>query len=292
MLANPSGTAPGLIWQPQPNLTLLTFPGVPSEMKRMWQETAIPFLESQGWGREIIFSRLLRFRGIGESSLAAKVRPFFELNQPTVAPYASMGEVRLRVSTKAKSEAEAIAVIDPVARALQEIGGLDYVGCDGETLAGVVGQLLRQRGETLSVAESCSGGVLGAAITEIAGSSDYFLGGIISYANEVKIQQLAVNSRDLASYGAVSEVVAQQMALGAKRVFESDWSLSITGIAGPGGGSEEKPVGLAYIGIADPRGLAAVKLCRFGDRRDRETIRHLSACAALDGLRRRLLTMK
>ena len=117
-LPNPSGTAPGIIWQPRPNLTLLTFPGVPSEMHRMWQETAVPFLKSQGWGQEIIYSRTLRFRGIGESSLAArKSQHSFSLTNPTVAPYASMGEVRLRLSCKAESETIADSIIAPDCRA-------------------------------------------------------------------------------------------------------------------------------------------------------------------------------
>jgi len=291
ILPNPTGTAPGIIWQPRPGLTLLTFPGVPSEMKRMWQETAIPYLKSQGWGKEIIFSRLLKFRGIGESTLAEKVNRFFELTQPTVAPYASAGEVKLRISAKTTSEAEAIALIDPVAQEIQAIAGIDYVGSDEDTLATIVGQRLRQRGETLAVAESCTGGGLGAIITAIAGSSDYFLGGVLSYANSIKINLLGVNPQDLEEFGAVSEIIAQQMAIGAKKALVSDWSLSITGIAGPGGGSEAKPVGLVYIGLATPDGAVIVKECRFGSQRDREIIRHLSAHAALDELRRSLIKL-
>ena len=125
-LPNPTGTAPGMIWQPQDNLTILTFPGVPSEMQRMWSETAVPYLKSQGWGQEIIYSRLLKFRGIGESALAEKVAPFFDLTNPTVAPYASLGEVKLRVSAMAASAAEAIALITPVAQQIQALAGLDY----------------------------------------------------------------------------------------------------------------------------------------------------------------------
>lgn len=289
ILPNPTGTAPGMIWQPRPHLTLLTFPGVPSEMTRMWQETAIPYLKSQGWGKEIIFSRLLKFRGIGESTLAEKVNSFFDLTQPTVAPYASAGEVKLRISAKSTSEAAAIALIEPVAAEIQAIAGMDYLGSDEDTLASVIGHLLRQRGETLSVAESCTSGGLGAMITTIAGSSDYFLGGVLSYANAVKIKLLGVQPQDLEQWGAVSEPVARQMAISVKQALGSDWSLSITGIAGPGGGSDSKPVGLVYLGMASPDGAVVVKECRFGTQRDRELIRHLSACTALDELRRSLL---
>ncbi|MDY6782593.1 MAG: competence/damage-inducible protein A [Cyanobacteriota bacterium] len=289
ILPNVSGTAPGLIWQPQKGLTLLTFPGVPSELYRMWQETAVPYLQGQGWGQQVIYSRMLKFWGIGESALAAKVAPFFDSLDPTVAPYAQKGVVKLRVSAKAVSESSARAIIDPVARQLQEIAGEDYFGADEETLASVVGDLLRDRAQTLSVAESCTGGGLGALLTEIPGSSDFFFGGAIAYSNEVKMSVLGVGREVLMQLGAVSEPVAQQMALGAKKQFATDWSLSITGIAGPGGGSEHKPVGLVYIGLAAPDGSVDIFEYRFGAERDRATIRALSANHALDRLRRKLL---
>jgi nicotinamide-nucleotide amidase len=233
---------------------------------------------------------MLRFRGIGESALAEKVSSFFELTNPTVAPYASLGEVRLRVCAKAKSEAEAIALIEPVAQQIQNLAGLDYFGRDEETLAGVVGQLLREAKETVSVAESCTGGGLGAMFTSVAGSSDYFLGGVIAYDNQVKVSLLGVNAGDLERSGAVSAVVAQQMAWGVRQKLGTSWGLSVTGIAGPGGGRESKSVGLVYLGLASPDGEVTSFEYRFGEQRDRETIRYLSACTALDQLRRKLLT--
>jgi nicotinamide-nucleotide amidase len=289
ILANPTGTAPGLIWQPQPGITLLTFPGVPSEMKRMWQETAIPYLKSQGWGQNSIYSQVLRFRGIGESTLAEKVAPFFELENPTVAPYAGLGEVRLRISSRASSEGEALAAIAPIAAQIQAIAGWDYFGKDDDTLGSVVGEKLRQKGQTVSVAESCTGGGLGAMLTEVAGSSDYFWGGVIAYDNRVKVSSLGVNPQDLAQYGAVSSLVAEQMALGVKTRLGTDWGISITGIAGPGGGSEQKPVGLVYIGLATPDGTVISQEHRFGAIRGREAVRYLGACTALDQLRRQLM---
>ena len=289
ILANPTGTAPGLIWQPQPGITLLTFPGVPSEMKRMWQETAIPYLKSQGWGQTSIYSQVLRFRGIGESTLAEKVAPFFELENPTVAPYAGLGEVRLRISSRASSEVEALAAIAPIAAQIQAIAGWDYFGKDDDTLGSVVGEKLRQKGQTVSVAESCTGGGLGAMLTEVAGSSDYFWGGVIAYDNRVKVSSLGVNPQDLAQYGAVSSLVAEQMALGVKTRLGTDWGISITGIAGPGGGSEQKPVGLVYIGLATPDGTVISQEHRFGAIRGREAVRYLGACTALDQLRRQLM---
>jgi nicotinamide-nucleotide amidase len=289
-LPNPTGTAPGIIWQPEAGVTILTFPGVPSEMYRMWQETAVPFLKSQGWGDRIIYSRMMRFWGISESALAEKVDRLLASSNPTVAPYASMGEVRLRVSARAASESEAIDLIEPMATEIQTIAGTDYFGSDDETLAAVVGKLLLQTAQTVSVAESCTGGSLGGMFTEIAGSSAYFLGGIIAYSNRVKIDLLDVNDKDLTKLGAVSAKVAEQMAKGVKQSLSSDWGIAITGIAGPGGGTEVKPVGLVYIGLACPDGNVESYEYHFGTRRSRSLIRHLSACHALDRLRRKLLT--
>jgi len=291
ILPNPTGTAPGIIWQPEKKMTILTFPGVPSEMHRMWEETAVPFLKSQGWGQEIIYSQSLRFWGIGESALAEKVASYFNLPNPTVAPYAGKGEVRLRISAKANSETMAQELIAPIKKQLIEIAGLDYYGDDNDTLASVVGDLLRQAGETISVAESCTGGGLGQMLTEISGSSDYFWGGVISYDNSVKVRLLGVNSEDLEKFGAVSAAIAEQMAVGVKSRLNTSWGLSITGIAGPDGGTETKPVGLVYIGLAAPNGEVVSFENRFGVARGRSTIRYISACTALDILRRKMLTI-
>ncbi|YAF94989.1 MAG: competence/damage-inducible protein A [Nodularia sp. CChRGM 3473] len=290
ILPNPTGTAPGIIWQPRPEITIFTFPGVPSEMHRMWDETAVPFLKSQGWGKEIIYSRSLKFWGIGESALAEKVAPYFNLPNPTVAPYAGKGEVRLRISAKAATDAAAEALIAPIEKQLKDIAGLDYYGADDDTLATVVGQLLRVSGATLSVAESCTGGGLGQILTDISGSSDYFWGGVISYDNSVKVGLLGVNSDDLDKFGAVSATVAEQMAIGVKTRLATAWGLSITGIAGPTGGTDTKPVGLVYIGLAGPKDEVKSFEYRFGTMRGRALIRHVSACTALDLLRRRLLS--
>jgi nicotinamide-nucleotide amidase len=290
ILPNPRGTAPGIIWQPNGEVTILTFPGVPSEMYQMWEETAVPFLKSQGWGKDIIYSRSLRFWGIGESALAEKVAPYFDLTNPTVAPYAGNGEVRLRVSAKATSEAVAADLIAPIEQEIREIAGLDYYGVDNDTLAVVVGKLLQASGETLSVAESCTGGGLGQMLTDISGSSEYFWGGVISYDNSVKVGLLGVNPEDLAKFGAVSAIVAEQMAVGVKTCLSTTWGLAVTGIAGPTGGTDTKPVGLVYVGLAGPKDEVASFEYRFGTTRTRSYIRYVSACGALDLLRRKLLT--
>lgn len=282
-----------MIWQVQSDtrspLTILTFPGVPVEMREMWQQTAVPFLKTQGWGQEIIVSRLLKFWGISESSLAEKVADFFELDNPTIAPYANFGEVKLRISAKASSPEAARQIIEPIEQQLLQIGGLDCYGTDDESLASVVGDLLKITQTTLSVAESCTGGGLGQMLTSVSGSSNYFWGGIISYDNLVKENLLGVDPKALSELGAVSSQVAEQMAVGVRSRLNTTWGLSITGIAGPDGGSQTKPVGLVYIGLAGPENQVTSSVYRFGAR-GREWVRQVSACTALDQLRRKLLT--
>lgn len=288
ILPNPLGTAPGMIWQPRAGLTIFTFPGVPREMYRMWQDTAIPFLKTQGYGQNPIYSRSLRFFGVAESALAEQVNHLFDSNNPTVAPYAGKGQVRLRISARAANETAANSLIEPIAREIQQIAGDNYFGSDDDTLASVVGQLLMAKGQTLAVAESCTGGGLGQMLTDTPGSSSYFMGGIISYANRIKVDLLGVNAEDLARAGAVSETVAMQMAAGVKAKLGTDWGVSITGVAGPGGGTEAKPVGLVYIGIARPDGEVEGIKYQLGSQQERGLIRQMSASQTLDLLRRRL----
>ncbi|MEM1238348.1 MAG: competence/damage-inducible protein A [Cyanobacteria bacterium P01_H01_bin.26] len=289
VLPNPQGTAPGILWQPRPGLHVMTFPGVPRELYAMWQATAIDYLKSQGWHSGVIHSRTLKFWGTSESGLAAKVDRFLKLENPTVAPYASDGVIKLRISAKANTLTEAQQLIAPVAAEIKTIGSTDCFGEDNDTLGDAVGRLLLVRQATLAVAESCTGGGLGATITAVAGSSAYFMGGIISYDNAIKERLLGVSPQTLATYGAVSAPVAEQMATGALTQLGTDWGLSITGIAGPGGGSLEKPVGLVFIGVANRSDAWHIE-CRFGHRKSREWIRLMSRNTALDLLRRALLS--
>lgn len=288
ILPNPVGTAPGILWQPIDNLSILTFPGVPAEMRSMWTQTGVPYLKSLGWGDRILVSEMLKFWGISESVLAERVGDLFNSENPTVAPYANYGEVKLRVAARATSEAEGRSLIAPIAAQLKQIGDPHYYGSDDATLASVVGQQLRDRGQTLAIAESCTGGGLGHLLTEVPGSSAYFWGGIVSYDNAVKIKVLGVDRDDLAAQGAVSEVVARQMAAGVRAKLGTDWGLSITGIAGPDGGTEEKPVGLVYLGLASPDGATTSQELRLGDTRGREWVRRVSAHSAIDFLRQAL----
>jgi len=289
VLPNSQGTAPGIIWEPRPGLLLMTFPGVPREMQAMWRETSVPYLHEHGWVCETILSRMLRFWGISESAMAERVADYLNLSNPTVAPYASHGEAKLRITAKGTSTAEALSLIEPVEKAVKALIGTDCYGADEDSLASVVGARLLQRQQTLAVAESCTGGGLGHMLTTVAGSSAYFWGGIIAYNNRVKVNLLKVDPAVLDREGAVSATVAEQMAKGVRAALDTDWAISITGIAGPGGGSPTKPVGLVYIGLATPLGECLSVKHEFAAFRGRDWVRELSVYSALDLLRRHLL---
>jgi nicotinamide-nucleotide amidase len=297
VLPNPTGTAPGIIWTPdpaalpfpvQPGFTVLTFPGVPSEMRAMWEATAAPWLRGAGLAEGVFASRMLRFWGVAESSLAEQMADLLEGRNPTVAPYAGAGGVTLRVTARAVTALEAEVLLAPVEAEIRARAGRSCFGADDASLAGVVLQLLRARGQTLAVAESCTGGGLGAALAAVPGASDVFLGGVIAYANAVKQGLLGVPAETLAAHGAVSDPVAQAMAEGARRATGADWALAVTGIAGPGGGSAEKPVGLVHLAVAGPEGCQSEGV-RFGSSRGRSWIQTLTAGEALNRLRLRLL---
>ena len=284
VLPNPTGTAPGMIWSPVAGFTVLTFPGVPSELKAMWLATAEPWLRQAGVAEGVFASRLLRFWGVSESALAEQVSDLLARENPTLAPYAGLGEVKLRMTARAKDGDTAAALLAPLEAELRRRSGQSCYGIDGDSLASVVLEKLRQRGETLAVAESCSGGGLGAALTAVPGASDVFLGGVIAYANAVKQGLLGVDPLELERWGAVSDPVAEAMALGARRVTGSDWALAITGVAGPGGGSDQKPVGLVHIAVAGPASCRS-EAVRFGSSRPRAWIQALSVGEALNRLR-------
>jgi nicotinamide-nucleotide amidase len=284
VLPNPTGTAPGMIWSPQPGFTILTFPGVPSELHAMWQATAVPWLRQAGLAEGVFASRLLRFWGVGESNLAEQMDDLLAGTNPTVAPYAGAGEVKLRLTARAADQAAAAALLAPVEAEIRSRTGNLCYGSDDDSLASVVLAALRQRGQTLAVAESCTGGGLGGALAAVPGASDVFLGGVIAYANSVKQQLLGVPADTLAAHGAVSDPVALAMAAGARRVTGADWALAVTGVAGPGGGTADKPVGLVHIAVAGPQGSSSAGV-RFGSSRGRSWIQTLTAGEALNRLR-------
>ena len=287
VLPNPTGTAPGMIWSPVPGFTVLTFPGVPSELHAMWHGTAVAWLRDAGLAEGVFASRMLRFWGVGESNLAEQVGDLLEQSNPTVAPYAGAGEVKLRLTARAADAAAAEALLDPLEAEIRARTGTLCYATGDVSLASLVLGLLRGRGETLAVAESCTGGGIGAALAAVPGASDVFLGGVIAYANSVKQLLLGVPAELLAAHGAVSDPVACAMAEGARRATGATWAIAVTGIAGPGGGSEAKPVGLVHIAIAGPQGVSSEGV-RFGATRGRNWIQTLTTGAALNRLRLQL----
>ncbi len=287
VLENDWGTAPGCAVRAG-NTTLIMLPGPPRECQPMVTERMIPYLKQQA--DHVIRSHVMRIFGMGESAVEALLREKMEHAQnPTVAPYCKDGEVLLRITAAAPTEEAADDLIAPKILELREILGETVYGVDVDSLEETVLSLLRERKMTLAVAESCTGGLLGKRLTDVAGSSEVFLGGVISYANQVKADLLGVPEQILARHGAVSIPVAAYMARGAARCTGADCALALTGIAGPGGGSEEKPVGLVYVGLYF-KGVVTVKEFRLGGRnRDRAYIRWLAASHALELLRHALL---
>jgi len=285
LVPNPLGTAPGALVEWEDTL-FATLPGVPSEMKRMFEETLEPLIRSRSDGS--IVSKTLHFAGIGESALAEQVQDFLDAADPTVAPLAGQGRVRLRITTRAATAEEAHGKIEPVEREILARLGDYFFGEDGETLESSVGRLLSERAATVALAESCTGGLISKRLTDVAGSSAYFEEGFVTYSNASKERLLGVPKEVLAEHGAVSEPVARAMAEGARKVSGADYGLSVTGVAGPGGGTEEKPVGLVYVGVADGEGAVAEKLDLTAWARSRDSIRERSANRALDVLRLRV----
>lgn len=299
ILPNPVGTAPGIIWQIEQKLleslgiadaarkrVILTFPGVPSEMKTMWGQTAKSFL-AENFSGGAIFSCQLKHFAIGESALAEKYEALLALSNPTVAPLAGQGECRLRVTAKAKTQQEAQALVMPVVEQIRGQSGVLCYGFDDDTLEQVVGRLLIEQGLTLAVAESCTGGLCSKRLTDVPGSSKYIKLNMVTYANEMKVKLLGVSRDLLSKYGAVSAQCAQAMAQGIQKLAGADLALGITGVAGPDGGTAEKPVGLVYVSLVSAFGQQ-LKMLNLGGI-TREDVRHRTVSEALNMVRLLLL---
>ncbi len=290
IINNPRGTAPGMIWEPIKGFTILTFPGVPSEMKTMWEETAYDFIQTKFSDNYSFFSNYLKFAGIGESSVAEKINDLLNLKNPTVAPYANLGEVKLRITARAKNEVEAKNIIKPVKEKLKQDFSKFIFGEDNDTLPSILIKELTKRKQTIVFAESCTGGLLSASLTSISGSSQVFQGSIVSYSNELKHSLLDISEEKLTKYGAVSEEVCEAMAINVKEKLRADWAISISGIAGPNGGSQDKPVGLVYISIAGPNNHITNTKKLFNSNLNRIEIQTLSVNVCLNSLRLILLS--
>jgi nicotinamide-nucleotide amidase len=283
-IENPNGTAPGLFCRPPSGKFVIALPGPKGEFVPMIEGPVRSFLSSLNTG-QVIVSHILKTAGIGEAALEDEVRDLIRGGNPSVAPYAHPGEVHLRITASAKNKQEAESLIAPVESKLREILGDAVYGGKEETLESVIVHELCRRDEKLAVAESCTGGGLGDRITSVPGCSGTFVGGIISYANEIKEKQLGVSKQTLETKGAVSEECAREMAEGVCKALDANWGISITGIAGPDGGTAQKPVGLVYIGVAGPD-ETTVEEYRF--RGGRESIRQRSVQMALIQIWKRL----
>jgi nicotinamide-nucleotide amidase len=290
IIKNPRGTAPGMIWEPIKGFTILTFPGVPSEMKTMWEETACDFIKTKFSDNYSFYSNTLKFAGIGESSVAEKINDLLNLKNPTVAPYANLGEVKLRITARAKNHLEAKNIIKPVKEKLKKDFSKFIFGEDNDTLPSVLIKELTERNQTIVFAESCTGGLLSSSLTSISGSSQVFKGSIVSYSNELKNSLLNISEEKLTKYGAVSEEICESMAINVKEKLGADWAIAISGIAGPNGGSQDKPVGLVYIAIVGPNNHITNIKKLFNSTRNRTEIQTLSVNVCLNSLRLILLS--
>ncbi|HEY8426383.1 MAG TPA: competence/damage-inducible protein A [Limnochordales bacterium] len=289
IVPNPVGTAPGFVWEGT-DRAVVALPGPPGELKAMMESWVGPYLAERARSRGqagVIVSRLLHFVGIGEADLEQRLLDLLHgRTNPTLATYAGTGQVSLRITARAADEATARGMIGPVEQeVLARVGAYCY-GFDDETLEAVVVRALARRGWKLAVAESCTGGLVGDRLTNVPGASEVLLEDVVAYSNEAKQRRLGVEAALIQEHGAVSEACARAMAEGVRRSAGADVGLAITGIAGPGGGTPEKPVGLVYMAVATPAATVAERH-RFGG--DRLHVKARAATTALALLRRCLV---
>lgn len=287
ILPNACGTAPGAIIKGDNNKTIIVLPGPPKEMKPMFTNYVLPYLKKII--DSVIVSKVLRIVGIGEGHMAELLGDIIENSEnPTVAPYAKESDVTLRITAKAKSEEEAQKLIIPIEEKIRQILGDNVYGAGDTTLETVVAESLIEKKLTIATAESCTGGMLAGTLINYPGISEVFLEGVVTYSNDAKINRLGVNKNTLIRFGAVSEETAKEMAEGIAKTAGTNIGVSTTGIAGPGGGTEEKPVGLVYVGLYIN---GKVKVKKFNFQGERQAIRIKAVISALDWLRRELINL-
>jgi nicotinamide-nucleotide amidase len=283
-LINKHGTAPGLLCK-KGDKTVIALPGPRGEFLPMLEGPVRDVLVKIGGG-QVVRSRVLRVVGLGESVVEDRLRDLMSSSNPTLAPYAKTGEVHLRL-TRLDSDLDAAdAALDPLEQEIRRRLGDAVYGVNDETLEAVTVSLLLRRENTVATAESCTGGWLGSRLTSVPKASACYVGGVVSYSNQLKERLLGVRRETLDAHGAVSAEVAEEMALGAKERLGSDYAVSVTGIAGPEGGTPDKPVGLVYIGVATPFSVEAHRHWFAGLR---ETVRFWSTQMALFHLRNQVL---
>lgn len=286
VLPNPVGTAPGIIWEiPQENNSakiILAFPGVPDELYGMWEETAESYLKQ--FSSQVLVTRHLKYFGIAEAALADKVKDLMEKSNPTVAPLVGRGEPRLRIAAKAQNYETANSLVDEVEKEVLSRSHEYFYGYDDETLEQIVGEILLEKNLTVAVVESCTGGLVSSRLTDVSGSSNYIKLNFVTYSNESKKKIPGISEEILENYGAVSSKTAFLMAEGVRALSGCDIGIGITGIAGPTGGTETKPVGLVYIGICDKYHLEVYET-RIPSNFSRVEIKYRASQHALNYLR-------
>jgi len=285
VLTNDNGTAPGGIVETEKNVFIM-LPGPPREMRAMLKDKVRPYLESKT--DRVIHSKSLRIFGLGESAVDERLASMMEnLTNPTLAPYAKTGEMELRITASASDIRQAEQMIAPVEEEIRkELGDFIYAEGEDANLQKTVVQLLCEKGLTVTTAESCTGGLVAKKLTEVPGASECFHCGFVTYSNEKKEQLLDVPHEILAKHGAVSEETALCMSKGARAAAGADIGIGITGIAGPGGGSKEKPVGLVYLSLCAE---GVHKVWRLSLSGNRDVVRERASLYALDAIRRCVL---
>ncbi|HEV3468347.1 MAG TPA: competence/damage-inducible protein A [Pyrinomonadaceae bacterium] len=285
VLDNPNGSAPGMYLEHEGRVVVL-LPGPPREMKPMFDGQVLAKLAAKAGGVRVA-RRVLRVSGLGESAVDERIAPVYtQYKNPQTTILFNRSEIEIHLTAQAKTEAEAELLLDGLAGQLEDRLGHSVFAFRGETMEEVVGLRLAVSGFTVATAESCTGGLVAHRLTEVPGSSSYFMEGVVAYSNEAKTRLLGVPAELIGAHGAVSAEVAEAMAEGVKARAGVDFGLSVTGVAGPGGGSAEKPVGLVYIALADDAHTEHRRLMLPGDR---HLIRWRASQAALDLLRRRLI---
>ncbi len=282
VLPNKNGTAPGFIME-KDGKKIIILPGPPREMEPMFREYVVPYLKQ--FSHSIIKSHTVRTFGIGESAMSEKVSDLLESENPTVAPYAKDGEALLRVTAKAESEDEADKLISPLIEEIKKRLGCFIYGIDAQSIEEATVSLMKEKGVTAAFAESCTAGLCAKRITDISGASQVFHCGVVSYSNKIKAKILNVNPDDLARFGAVSDIVAAQMALGVKNLSGADYGVAVTGMAGPTSDDPKKEVGLIYIAVTDGESLYLKEFHGRSSGNCRDYNRYVSASNAINQLR-------
>jgi nicotinamide-nucleotide amidase len=285
VLPNPNGTAPGMYVEHEGRVVVL-LPGPPREMKPMFESHVLARLSERAGGVRVA-RRVLRVAGMGESAVDERIAPVYtQYKNPQTTILFNNTEIEIHLTAQGKTEQEAELLLDGLAGQIEERLGHAIFAFRGETMEEVVGLRLAVNGFTVAAAESCTGGLVAHRLTEVPGSSNYFMEGVVTYSNEAKTRLLGVPAELIERHGAVSAEVAEAMAEGVKRRAATDFGLAVTGVAGPGGGTPEKPVGLVYISLADDAHTEHRRVMLPGDR---HLIRWRASQAALDLLRRRLI---